>query len=95
MNIESEDIAILIAEDIKKGKVSILYTDIKHRYKVGSGVVKRARELAGKGVSKARQVAAEKRNKKLRNESRNKKLTYIDEVMYRPNGVNMLTVPWR
>ena len=77
MNIESEDISILIAEDIKKGKVSILYADIKNRYKVGSSVVKRARELAGKGVSKARQVAAEERNKKLRNESRNKKLTIV------------------
>ncbi len=88
----AEKMVQVIADDLINGRTLKGYRHIQAKYRVGTAVVMQARILAGIEKSTKKQKAAEERIRK--DPIAGKKISYLDECMYRPNGVNPLTVAW-
>lgn len=85
----SNQMVNIIARDIKMGRTEIGYRHIKQKYKVGTQVAKKARLLADVKESPNKALANYAKGKP----GRKPKPPSVD-MMYRPNGINPLTIAW-
>lgn len=88
----AEEMIRVIARDIKMGRSETGYRYIKQRYRVGMIVAKEARKLAGVKAKSKKQIAAHARSRVGRPPKTDP--VPVSEMMYRPNGVNPLTMAW-